>query len=97
MSSRSGKQAVYIGTVPTDWKPCSFWSVPPSFDAVELYEKNLQMWQATGFARTFNKRQLQNRMPDRKWAFVARHLRARRHGEHPNVIAKRKTAKGGAA
>ena len=97
-SRRKGKQAVYIGTVPPDWKPCSFGSVPPSFTDVELFEKNLQMWQATGYARTFNKSQLQNRLPGRKWAIVARHLRTRRIGEHPDAIKRRQEqAKGGAA
>ncbi len=89
MSSRKGRQAVYLGIVPADWKPCSFWSVPPSFTGVELYEKNLPMWQALGYARTFNKSQIQNRLPGRKWAIVSRHLRARRYGEHPDAVAKR--------
>jgi hypothetical protein len=89
-----GKQAVYIGVLPDGFKPVSFWSVPPGFLSVELYSKNLPMYQATGFARTFNKRQLQDRLPGRKWAFVARHLKSSRHGQHPDA---RQAREGGAA
>jgi len=83
-----GRQAVYLVTVPGDWKPSSPWSVPPSFASGELYAGNLPMYQAQGFARTFNKRQIQARMPDGKWAIVSRHLKARRHGLHPLAVAE---------
>jgi len=83
-----GRQAVYLVTVPADWKPSSPWSVPPSFENGEVYAKNLPMYQAQGFARTFNKRQIEDRMPGRKWAVVSKHLQARRHGLHPLAVAE---------
>ncbi len=92
-----GRQAVFIGTPPDDWSPTSFWSVPPSLVDLVCYERNVSMLSALGFARTHNKRELQIDKAHRKWAIVSRHLRARRPGEHPDSVAKRRAAKGGDA
>ncbi len=95
MSPRhKGRQAVYLGVVPIDWKPCSLWSVPPSLSDVELYEKNLSMRDALGYARAHNKRELQNNRGNRRWAVVSRHLRARCACEHPDAIDKRRAGGG---
>ena len=63
---KSHKQAVFVGTTPTDFRPQRPWDVPPALEALELHAKNLSMTQALGFARVFNKRALENRMADRK-------------------------------
>ena len=81
---------MFIVTVPADWKPQRPWDVPPRFESGELHTKNLPMYQASGFCRVFNKRQLQENMPQRKWAIVSKHLKARNAGEHPDARAKRK-------
>ena len=90
-----GKQAVFVGVPPNDWAASSFWAVPPSLSDLVCYERNLSMQTALGFCRTFNKRELQNGKGKRKWAIVSRHLKAKRPGEHPDAIAKRRAAEGG--
>ena len=84
---RHGRQAIFIGTPPDDWKPSSPWSVPPSLSNVTCYEKNLPMPAALGFCRAHNKKYLQTNQPGRPWAIVSRHLQARRPGEHPDATA----------
>ncbi|MCX7429021.1 MAG: hypothetical protein NTW96_25765 [Planctomycetia bacterium] len=88
--SNTGRQAVYIGTLPETFKPQRVWDVPPSLTSVELYAKNLSMEQAAGFARTFNKAQMELPPPGRRWALVVKHLKTRGHGEHPDAIRARK-------
>lgn len=97
MSRKHGRQAVYIGVLPEGFKPQRPWDVPPAFTSVELFEKNVNDDHARGFVRTFNKRQLAENLPGRKWAFWMKHVKARRGGEHPDARAARLAAKGGEA
>lgn len=85
-----GKQVVAIGILPPDVKVRSAWDIPQQLESVEVYARNLTMDQAQGFVRTFNKRALEERLPERKWAILCKHTRARRHGEHPDAIRARK-------
>ena len=84
-----GKQAVYILTAGPTFKPQRPWDWPPEASRVVLHAKNLPMRSAIGFARTFNKAQLQRSQAgtwDRRWAIVARHIRGSwkpRHGSQP--------------
>ncbi len=89
-----GRQAIYLVVVPADFRPCSFWTVPDSFTDAVIVAKNLHMWEALGYARSHNRRAVQNRVPGRKWAIVARHIKSRRTGEHPDAVAKRRAGKG---
>jgi len=94
MSRRNGRQAVYLVTTAADFRPQRPWDLPPRILSAELHSKNLAMYQAQGFARVFNAKQLtasQRGSWDCKWAIVAKHIKARRHGRHPNAV------KGGAA
>jgi hypothetical protein len=84
-----GKQVVCIGTLPPDEKVRSPWDIPPRLLEVEVFARNLTMEWAQGFVRVFNKHQLENRLPDRKWAFVVKHARSLRFGEHPIAALRR--------
>lgn len=85
-----GRQAIFIGTPPFDWNPSSLWNVPPSLANVVCYERNLPVSSALGFARTFNKCELQKPKGMRRWAIVSRHLKANHTGEHPAARERRK-------
>ncbi|MCX7429202.1 MAG: hypothetical protein NTW96_26695 [Planctomycetia bacterium] len=84
-----GKQVVCIGTLPPDEKVRSPWDIPPRLLEVEVFDRNLTMEWAQGFVRVFNKHQLEHRLPDRKWAFVVKHARSLRFGEHPIAAQRR--------
>jgi len=77
---RRGRKAVYIVTTGPDFTPQRPWDVPPSFCSGVLYVKNLDLREALGFARSFNKRAVEQREAgrwDRRWAILSRHLKAR--------------------
>jgi len=82
-----GRQAVYIVDTPTDWKPTSCWSFPPTILAGELYVKNVNEAGAFGFAQTFNQAALKSLYANRfngRWALAARHLKNCHAGRHPD-------------
>jgi len=94
MTRSRGRQAVYIGILPTGFKPQRPWDIPPSLSELTLFEKNLPMCQAQGYCRVFNKRSMLER--SRRWAIVSKHLKANRHGEHPDARrARKEREKGG--
>jgi hypothetical protein len=62
--------SVMIVRVPEDFEPQRPWTLPPNFSDGELYAKNLTHTCAQGFANTFNKRQLEDGIPDRRWAIA---------------------------
>ena len=99
MAPKHGRQVVMIGVLPEDWKPQRPWDIPPKLTALEVFVKNVSPTHAAGFTRAFNKRQLDNGLPERKWALYVRHTKYRRCGEHPDATRKRLVAraKGGAA
>ena len=88
-----GRQAVYLIVTSDDFRPQRPWDFPMAFSGGTLYAKNLTMVFAHGFARTHNKRAIQQRECgtwDHKWAIVVKHVKAQQHGEHPDARANRK-------
>ncbi len=67
--------SVMIIQLPEDFKPQRPWNMPPSFSGGELYATQLTHSGATRFANTFNKRQLQDGLPDRRWAIAVMSVR----------------------
>jgi hypothetical protein len=93
------RNAVYLITVPDDFRPQRPWELPPGIVAGELYAKNLAMAHALGFVRCFNKRQMDLGLPDRRWAIAIHHARFRWDGPEPGPIVPSidQAGKGGAA
>ena len=79
MASRKGRMAVYLASVPADWRPQRVWDWPPEFGAAKLQEKNLTPPAAISFARVHNMEQMRANQHERRpivsWAIVCRHLR----------------------
>lgn len=67
--------SVLIVQLPEDFKPQRPWSMPPTFSGGELYATQLTHAGATGFANTFNTRQLQDGLPHRRWAIAIMSVR----------------------
>ena len=77
-----GRQAVYLCTVPDDFRPQRLWDIPGAIVAATLQAKNLPMRSALGYARTHNKAAVQRLQAGQSlglWAIVARHLRPNHH------------------
>lgn len=74
-----GKQAVYLVSVPTDWKPQRLWDRPPAFSQGVLHARNLTPRDAIGFARSFNKGAV-----DRLQQTVRAMKRVRNHSSETN-------------
>lgn len=76
MSSKPPRNAVYLLSVGEDFNPQRPWDLPNAVLGAELFAKNLPWLHALGFARTYNKHQLQGGLAtDRKWAIACRHTR----------------------
>ena len=89
-TSYGEKAAVYLVTVPADWKPQRPWDYPPTFEGGELYVKNVSGTQAAGAAFAFNKKAIGDSMKDRRWAIAARWVRQKwRPGTRDNYAAMR--------
>jgi hypothetical protein len=71
------KNAVYVVTVSEAFTPQRPWDLPESIAGAELYAKNLLLTAAQEFCRVFNKRQMQLRMSERRWALAIKHTRCR--------------------
>jgi hypothetical protein len=86
MSRLRGCNAVLIVVLPEGFVPRSVWDIPPMFSKGEVYARRLPLYMAQGFAWTYNKHQLAEQIPDRKWAIaVNAKLDARNLGEHARV------------
>lgn len=87
MARLRGRQAVYLVTVPPDWKPQRLWDWPPTFTDGQLVAKNLPPASALGYCRTYNKNrveaQQQGGEPIGTWALYVRHLKPNWQGQ-PN-------------
>lgn len=70
MSKLRGANSVIVIVLPEGFVPRSVWDVPPCFSAGEIYARRIPLYMAQGFAWTFNKHQLQERIPGRKWALA---------------------------
>jgi predicted nucleic acid-binding protein len=71
MANRSRSFAsVMIVQLPEGFKLQKPWTMPPTFSGGELYATKLTHAGATGFANTFNTRQLADGLPDRRWAIA---------------------------
>jgi hypothetical protein len=80
MASRTGRQAVYVVTPPSEWKPQRPWSLPPTFTDGRLIGNKQSPADAAGFARLFNKDAMEisqrTKQPIAQWAVVFRYLKA---------------------
>ena len=72
MSDHGRKNAVYLVTVPEEFRPERPWELPAQILGGELYVKNIILGHALGFAGAFNKRAMELGLPDRKWAIPVR-------------------------
>ncbi len=75
MSKYPRRTAVYIATVPEDWRPSSPWTFPPEILGGHALVRNVPSEQAKATARSFNLGQLQAGMTDHQWAIVVPCLR----------------------
>ena len=72
MSSRhKGRHAVYLGKLPTDYRPESPIDLPDRLSTLEVLEANLTMCQAIALTRHHNREQLAAGIPDSRWAVFA--------------------------
>jgi hypothetical protein len=70
VSKLRGANAVLIVVLPEGFVPRSVWDLPPMFSHAEVYARRIPLYMAQGFAWTFNKHALQERIPGRKWALA---------------------------
>jgi len=69
-SSMHGRYAVFVVDLPPGVKPPSPFTIPTYFVNPARYVAKVPLYVAAGFALAFNKHQLAERMPDRKWALA---------------------------
>jgi hypothetical protein len=82
------KAAVYIVTVPEDWKPQRPHDYPNGFTSGELHVKNVSGSAAVGAAFVFNKRQMAAGLPDRRWAIATRWVDIKRNNKKNDAIRR---------
>jgi hypothetical protein len=61
---------VYIIDLPAGFRPQTVHQVPDVFSGTEMFARRLPTYAAFGFVVAFNKHQLAERIPDRKWAIA---------------------------
>lgn len=94
MSHAGRKSAVYIVTVPDQFRPQRPWDFPQLFTGGEVFTRNVNVAQARGFVFCFNKRQMALGIPDRKWAIAAGHAKQRWHDREREAAMAREAAGG---
>ena len=70
MTSPKGRHAVYVGTIPKDWRPESVIEVPEHLNDLDLLEGGLTLCQATRLVCDHNKLQLLRSIPGNRWAIL---------------------------
>lgn len=70
IKKRKGRHCVYVGRLADDFQPQSDVDLPDQLGDVKILERPLTMAQAIALVRHFNDGQLDNGIPDSKWAVI---------------------------
>lgn len=65
-----GRYSIYIVELPVGFRPQSVHCIPDVLLGAEVYARKLPAYAALGFTVAYNKRQVAERWPDRKWAIA---------------------------